>query len=55
VVNTRAVQLGYELGNMSQFQALNDALTREKLSIRCKLTGGQALTQAVEGQWRCDF
>jgi hypothetical protein len=54
-VNTRAVQLGYELGNMSQFQALNDALTREKLSIRCKLTDGQALTQAVEGQWRCDF
>ena len=53
--NTRAVQLGYELGNMSQFQALNDVLTREKVGIRCKLTGGQTLTQAVEGQWRCDF
>lgn len=53
--STQTVQLSYEMASMAQFQALNDALTQDKLSLRCQLLSGQTGNESVEGLWRCRF
>lgn len=52
---SQTAHLGYELTNMAQFQALNEALTSEKIQLRCQLSGGQSLNQNITGQWTCKF